>query len=166
MLSVFQVLYKLMLNSRLYFKIYIYRECWLILQERQWSNDQHRRDFESGVRLGVGSFNLLISLLPCKYFILIHSKNFSNSVKVKSLSGYYWSFKRIISWQNFRFNCICYPLLMLSTDFVFSNCSARIMKVLEFIGFGGSRVSHLFIFIYQLINVFTSQCNLFSSFHS
>jgi len=57
-----------------------FRECWSILQEKQWNNDQHRKDFESGVRMGVGAFNLLISLLP-----------------------------------------------------------ARVMKVLEFIGFGGNR---------------------------
>ena len=66
------------------------RECWSILQEKQWNNDQHRKDFESGVRMGVGAFNLLISLLP-----------------------------------------------------------ARVMKVLEFIGFAGNRVSSMFHFDFK-----------------
>ena len=46
--------------------IFFFRECWSILQEKQWNNDQHRKDFESGVRMGVGAFNLLISLLPAR----------------------------------------------------------------------------------------------------
>ena len=71
-----------------------YRECYLILQERRtWSNQDHRRDFESGVRFGVGCFNLMISLLP-----------------------------------------------------------ARVMKLLEFIGFGGNKVTDLFVLNLHLAN--------------
>ena len=40
------------------------RECWNILQHRNWEGDIHKNDFESGVRVGVGTFNLMISLLP------------------------------------------------------------------------------------------------------
>ena len=56
------------------------QECWSILQHRDWSNDKHKSHFEvkinrsiksssnvsfkGGVRLGVGTFNLLMSLLP------------------------------------------------------------------------------------------------------
>ena len=43
---------------------YIFRECWNILQHRTWEDDVHKNDFESGVRFGVGTFNLMISLLP------------------------------------------------------------------------------------------------------
>lgn len=49
-----------------------FRECWTILQERTtWSNQQHRKDFESGVRFGVGCFNLMISLLPARVMKLL-----------------------------------------------------------------------------------------------
>ena len=69
-----------------YFKhsliFYKTRECWTILKQRNWTDASNKEDFESGVRMGVGSFNLMISLLP-----------------------------------------------------------ARVMKLLEFIGFGGNRVS-------------------------
>ena len=46
-------------------------ECWTIMQHRQWHNDQHRKDFESGVRMGVGCFNLMISLLPARVMKLL-----------------------------------------------------------------------------------------------
>ena len=41
------------------------------MQQRQWQNDQHRKDFESGVRMGVGCFNLMISLLPARVMKLL-----------------------------------------------------------------------------------------------
>ena len=41
------------------------------MQHRQWHNDQHRKDFESGVRMGVGCFNLMISLLPARVMKLL-----------------------------------------------------------------------------------------------
>jgi len=48
-----------------------FRECWTIMQHRQWHDDQHRKDFESGVRMGVGCFNLMISLLPARVMKLL-----------------------------------------------------------------------------------------------
>ena len=53
------------------------RECWLILQHREWSNAQHKSDFESGVRVGVGTFNLLISLLPGRIMRLLEFIGFT-----------------------------------------------------------------------------------------
>ena len=41
------------------------------MQHRKWQNDQHRKDFESGVRMGVGCFNLMISLLPARIMKLL-----------------------------------------------------------------------------------------------
>ena len=40
----------------------VYRECWNILIQRDWENSPHKVHFESGVRLGVGSFNLVTCL--------------------------------------------------------------------------------------------------------
>ena len=58
----------------------IIRECWNILQEdRQWETDENRRDFESGVRMGVGSFNLLISLLPARVMKLLEFIGFGGN---------------------------------------------------------------------------------------
>ena len=56
-----------------------YRECWAILQERQWANELHKKDFESGVRFGVGCFNLLISLLPGRVMKLLEFIGFSGN---------------------------------------------------------------------------------------
>ena len=60
---------KIFFNS--FFNDYFCRECWTIMQQRQWQNDQHRKDFESGVRMGVGCFNLMISLLPARVMKLL-----------------------------------------------------------------------------------------------
>lgn len=64
-----------------------FRDCWQIMQERKWENDQHRKDFESGVRMGVGSFNLLISLLPARIMKLLEWIGFGGS-KVKLFLKY------------------------------------------------------------------------------
>ena len=55
------------------------RECWNILQHRDWSKDKHNHHFEGGVRLGVGTFNLLISLLPARVMRLLEFIGFSGS---------------------------------------------------------------------------------------
>ena len=57
----------------IYFTIpkFYYRECWNILQHRNWDGDVHKNDFESGVRVGVGAFNLMISLLPPRIMRLL-----------------------------------------------------------------------------------------------
>ena len=54
------------------------------MQHRQWHNDQHRKDFESGVRMGVGCFNLMISLLPARIMKLLEWIGFGGN-KVSSI---------------------------------------------------------------------------------
>lgn len=56
-----------------------YKECWHMLNHRKWHNDRHKVHFESGVRLGAGSFNLLISLLPQRILKLLEFIGFSGS---------------------------------------------------------------------------------------
>jgi len=56
-----------------------FKECWNILQQRDWSNDQHKSHFEGGVRLGVGTFNLIMSLLPPRITRLMEFVGFSGS---------------------------------------------------------------------------------------
>ena len=51
--------------------LFNFRECWNILQYRNWDDDRHKKDFESGVRVGVGAFNLMISLLPPRIMRLL-----------------------------------------------------------------------------------------------
>lgn len=59
-----------------------FKECWSILQQRDWTNDLHKADFEGGVRLGVGTFNLLMSLLPPRITKLMEFVGFSGSREV------------------------------------------------------------------------------------
>ncbi|XP_069936007.1 tetratricopeptide repeat protein 39B-like isoform X1 [Cherax quadricarinatus] len=56
-----------------------YKECWYILEGRDWSNDTDKMHFESGVRMGVGAFNLMISQLPQKILKLLEFVGFSGN---------------------------------------------------------------------------------------
>lgn len=39
--------------------LYDFRECANILHHRDWSDEAHKTHFESGVRMGIGTFNLV-----------------------------------------------------------------------------------------------------------
>lgn len=54
-----------------------YKECMTILKSRKWGNDIHKVHFESGVRMGIGAFNLMISLLPARVIKLLEFIGFS-----------------------------------------------------------------------------------------
>ncbi|VDP69314.1 unnamed protein product [Echinostoma caproni] len=54
-----------------------YRICWRILKHREWSDGLSKSTFESGVRLGVGAFNMMISLLPKRVLKLLEFVGFS-----------------------------------------------------------------------------------------
>ncbi|KZC12619.1 Tetratricopeptide repeat protein 39B, partial [Dufourea novaeangliae] len=54
-----------------------YKECLTILNNRKWGNDVHKIHFESGVRTGIGAFNLMISLLPARIIKLLEYIGFS-----------------------------------------------------------------------------------------
>jgi len=56
-----------------------FKECWNILQNRDWSKDHFKNHFEGGVRLGVGTFNLLMSLLPPRITKLLEFVGFTGS---------------------------------------------------------------------------------------
>ncbi|XP_068206005.1 tetratricopeptide repeat protein 39B-like isoform X2 [Palaemon carinicauda] len=56
-----------------------YKECWYILEGRDWSKDPDKMHFESGVRMGVGAFNLMISQLPQKILKLLEFVGFSGN---------------------------------------------------------------------------------------
>lgn len=57
-----------------------YKECALILTARTaWRSDFSRRHFESGVRMGVGTFNLMISHMPSKVLKLLEFIGFSGN---------------------------------------------------------------------------------------
>jgi hypothetical protein len=57
----------------------IYRECSNILAQRKWENANSKEHFESGVRYGVGTFNLMISLLPGRVIKLLEFIGFSGN---------------------------------------------------------------------------------------
>jgi len=38
---------------------FIFRECWNILKNKNWADCKHKPHFESGVRMGVGAYNLV-----------------------------------------------------------------------------------------------------------
>ncbi|XP_012252394.2 tetratricopeptide repeat protein 39B-like isoform X2 [Athalia rosae] len=54
-----------------------FKECQTILKTRKWRNQTHRLHFESGVRMGIGTFNLMISLLPGRIIKLLEFIGFS-----------------------------------------------------------------------------------------
>ncbi|XP_043484880.1 tetratricopeptide repeat protein 39B-like [Leptopilina heterotoma] len=54
-----------------------YKECALILKTRKWENEAQKAHFESGVQMGLGSFNLMISLLPGRIIKLLEFIGFS-----------------------------------------------------------------------------------------
>lgn len=56
-----------------------FRECWNALNQRDWANSAFRQDFESGVRLGAGGFNLMISLLPARIMKLLEFIGFAGN---------------------------------------------------------------------------------------
>ncbi|XP_055378468.1 tetratricopeptide repeat protein 39B-like [Condylostylus longicornis] len=59
-----------------------YKECAVILNQRKWSSDSSKAHFESGVRMGIGSFNLMISLLPGRVIKLLEFIGFSGNKQV------------------------------------------------------------------------------------
>ncbi|KAH9420264.1 LOW QUALITY PROTEIN: tetratricopeptide repeat protein 39B-like [Dermatophagoides pteronyssinus] len=55
-----------------------YKECFYILNNRtEWGSEYSRLHFESGVRLGIGTFNLMISHMPSKVLKLLEFVGFS-----------------------------------------------------------------------------------------
>ncbi|XP_021926288.1 tetratricopeptide repeat protein 39B-like isoform X2 [Zootermopsis nevadensis] len=59
-----------------------YKECMNILNQRNWGDESHKVHFESGVRMGIGTFNLMISLLPGRVIKLLEFIGFSGSKEV------------------------------------------------------------------------------------
>ncbi len=47
------------MNLKKYYNCVFFRECWNMLNHRKWTDDHYKVHFESGVRLGAGSFNLV-----------------------------------------------------------------------------------------------------------
>ncbi|XP_075219598.1 tetratricopeptide repeat protein 39B-like [Lycorma delicatula] len=56
-----------------------YKDCQTILNTKHWNNESHEVHFESGVRMGIGAFNLMISLLPSRVIKLLEFIGFSGS---------------------------------------------------------------------------------------
>ncbi|CAL8082014.1 unnamed protein product [Orchesella dallaii] len=56
-----------------------YKECWNILKNKNWEDCKHKPHFESGVRMGVGAYNLLISMLPARIMKLLEFIGFSGN---------------------------------------------------------------------------------------
>ncbi|XP_050314253.1 tetratricopeptide repeat protein 39B-like isoform X2 [Anthonomus grandis grandis] len=56
-----------------------YKECQQILSKRIWENEQTKLHFESGVKMGIGTFNLMISMLPSKIIKLLEFIGFQGN---------------------------------------------------------------------------------------
>jgi len=56
-----------------------YKTCVEMLEHRDWKNETLKKHFESGVLLGVGTFNLLISILPGRVLKLLEFVGFSGN---------------------------------------------------------------------------------------
>ncbi|XP_064477319.1 tetratricopeptide repeat protein 39B-like isoform X2 [Ornithodoros turicata] len=59
-----------------------YKECMQMLATRNWESSREKGHFESGVHLGVGAFNLLISQLPTRILKLLEFIGFSGNKTV------------------------------------------------------------------------------------
>lgn len=55
------------------------RQCSHILEKRNWEKESSKLHFESGVRMGVGTFNLMVSLLPARVIRLLEFIGFSGN---------------------------------------------------------------------------------------
>uniref|UniRef100_A0A1I8JL98 VPS9 domain-containing protein n=4 Tax=Macrostomum lignano TaxID=282301 RepID=A0A1I8JL98_9PLAT len=55
----------------------LYRLCFRLLRKRAWSNARLRAQFESGARMGIGAFSLLVSMLPATVLRLLQFIGFS-----------------------------------------------------------------------------------------
>lgn len=60
-------------------KQFAFRDCNSILIQRKWDNEGSKVHFESGVRMGNGTFNLMISLLPARVIKLLEFIGFSGN---------------------------------------------------------------------------------------
>lgn len=58
-----------------------YKECANILAQRNWTSKNSQMHFESGVRMGMGTFNLMISLLPACVIKVLEFIGFSGNKK-------------------------------------------------------------------------------------
>lgn len=56
-----------------------------MLIKRQWENESSMLHFESGVKMGIGTFNLMISMLPAKIIKLLEFIGFSGNKVTTSL---------------------------------------------------------------------------------
>ncbi|XP_066247193.1 tetratricopeptide repeat protein 39B-like isoform X1 [Euwallacea similis] len=56
-----------------------YKECQQIVNKRQWQNEDSKLHFESGVKMGIGTFNLMISMLPAKIIKLLEFIGFQGN---------------------------------------------------------------------------------------
>ncbi|XP_057654373.1 tetratricopeptide repeat protein 39B-like [Diorhabda carinulata] len=65
-----------------------YKECYQILIKKNWEKDPTKEHFEGGVRVGIGVFNLMISMLPGRVIKLLEFIGFSGS-KQKGLQELY-----------------------------------------------------------------------------
>ncbi|EFA11237.1 tetratricopeptide repeat protein 39B isoform X2 [Tribolium castaneum] len=56
-----------------------YKDCQQILLKSQWDKSPSKVHFESGVKMGIGTFNLMISLLPSRVIKLLEFIGFSGN---------------------------------------------------------------------------------------
>lgn len=69
---------------QVYLIIDFYRDCQQILFKRNWTKDSTKVHFEGGVKMGIGTFNLMISMLPSRVIKLLEFIGFSGN-KVSNL---------------------------------------------------------------------------------
>jgi hypothetical protein len=49
--------------------VWTFRECWNILKDRHWTGSEHTDHFASGVRMGIGAYNLVRQLSLCRAYV-------------------------------------------------------------------------------------------------
>uniref|UniRef100_A0A2A4IVM8 Tetratricopeptide repeat protein 39B n=1 Tax=Heliothis virescens TaxID=7102 RepID=A0A2A4IVM8_HELVI len=62
--------------------MFLNRECAKILEKKEWETELSRVQFQSGVRLGIATFNVMISMLPPKIISVLEFVGFSGNKSV------------------------------------------------------------------------------------
>lgn len=114
-----------------------YKMCDEILKKRTcWESPESKLHFESGVRMGIGSFNLMISLMPQRVIKLLEFIGFSGNKEIglnDLITGYHMEggLRRILCTMTLLgYNLIvCYVLCYQDGDLEF--CSQILEKQLE-----------------------------------
>ncbi|OQR72423.1 tetratricopeptide repeat protein 39B-like [Tropilaelaps mercedesae] len=104
-----------------------FKECTAILRERNWSEDDSKIHFESGVMLGVGIYNLIVASLPQKVLSLLEFIGFHGD----EATGERLLVQQVESFEGYMAVLSCTALLIYQSylHYIFGNGDADLELV-------------------------------------